>query len=69
MKRLRIELERAAWAWGLSGRFNNNQPGYFWENTLGLEYGLVKQGEEVGLPIDKSRDEDIRSLQETTLHT
>ncbi len=30
--------------------------------------GLVKQGEEVRLPIDWDRDEDVRSLQETTLY-
>ncbi len=30
--------------------------------------GLVKQGEEIGLPIDWDRDEDVRSLQETTLY-
>ena len=30
--------------------------------------GLVKQGEEVGLPIDWGRDQDVISLQETTLY-
>ncbi len=30
--------------------------------------GLVKQGEDVRLPIDWDRDEDVRSLQETTLY-
>jgi len=30
--------------------------------------GLVKQGEEVGLPIDKDRYEDVKSLQELTLY-
>ena len=30
--------------------------------------GLVQQGEEVGLPIDWDRDQDVRSLQETTLY-
>ena len=30
--------------------------------------GLVKQGEEVGLPIDWDRDPDVKSLQETTLY-
>ncbi len=30
--------------------------------------GLVKQGEQVGLPIDWDRDDDIKSLQETTLY-
>lgn len=30
--------------------------------------GLVKQGEEVGLPIDRERDPDVKSLQETTLY-
>lgn len=30
--------------------------------------GLVKQGEEVGLPIDWDRDQDVISLQETTLY-
>jgi hydroxylamine reductase len=30
--------------------------------------GLVKQGEEVGLPIDWDRDEDVKSLQEITLY-
>ena len=30
--------------------------------------GLVKQGEEVRLPIDWDRDPDVRSLQETTLY-
>ena len=29
---------------------------------------LIKQGEEVGLPVDRKRDADIRSLQETTLY-
>ena len=30
--------------------------------------GMVKQGEDVGLPIDWDRDEDVKSLQETTLY-
>ena len=30
--------------------------------------GLVKQGEEIGLPIDLTRDQDVKSLQETTLY-
>ncbi|NOY45307.1 MAG: hydroxylamine reductase [Deltaproteobacteria bacterium] len=30
--------------------------------------GMVKQGEEVGLPIDQDRDEDVKSLQEITLY-
>ncbi len=30
--------------------------------------GMVKQGEEVGLPIDQDRDEDLKSLQEITLY-
>jgi len=30
--------------------------------------GLVKQGEEVGLPIDRERDKDVQSLQETALY-
>ena len=30
--------------------------------------GLIKQGEEVGLPVDLQRDADIRSVQETTLY-
>ena len=30
--------------------------------------GLVKQGEEVGLPVDWDRDQDVVSLQETTLY-
>lgn len=30
--------------------------------------GLIKQGEEVGLPIDRDRDPDVKSLQETTLY-
>lgn len=30
--------------------------------------GLVKQGEEIGLPIDLTRDQDVRSMQETTLY-
>jgi len=30
--------------------------------------GLTKQGEDVKLPIDWSRDEDVKSLQETTLY-
>jgi len=30
--------------------------------------GLVKQGEEVGLPIDWDRDQDVMSLQETVLY-
>jgi hydroxylamine reductase len=30
--------------------------------------GLVQQGEEVGLPIDWDRDEDVKSLQEITLY-
>ena len=30
--------------------------------------GLVKQGEDVGLPIDRDRDPDVRNMQETTLY-
>jgi len=30
--------------------------------------GLVKQGEDIGLPVDRDRDQDIVSLQETTLY-
>ncbi len=30
--------------------------------------GLIKQGEEVGLPIDRDREPDVKSLQETTLY-
>lgn len=30
--------------------------------------GLVKQGEEIGLPVDLDREEDVQSLQETTLY-
>ena len=30
--------------------------------------GLIKQGEDVGLPVDRDRDPDIVSLQETTLY-
>lgn len=30
--------------------------------------GLVKQGEHIGLPIDLERDQDVKSLQETTLY-
>lgn len=30
--------------------------------------GLVKQGEEIGLPVDRDRDQDVVSLQEATLY-
>ena len=30
--------------------------------------GLVKQGEDVGLPIDRDRDQDVKNMQETTLY-
>jgi hydroxylamine reductase len=30
--------------------------------------GLVKQGEEIGLPIDWDRDQDLKNMQETTLY-
>ncbi|RMG93029.1 MAG: hydroxylamine reductase [Candidatus Dadabacteria bacterium] len=32
------------------------------------EAGMVKQGEEIGLPIDADRDDDVKSLQEITLY-
>ena len=30
--------------------------------------GLIKQGEEIGLPIDWEREQDVRNMQETTLY-
>jgi hydroxylamine reductase len=30
--------------------------------------GLIKQGEEIGLPIDWGREQDVRNMQETTLY-
>ena len=30
--------------------------------------GLVKQGEDVGLPIDRDRDQDVKNMRETTLY-
>jgi len=30
--------------------------------------GLVEQGEKIGLPIDRDRDQDVQNLQETTLY-
>jgi hydroxylamine reductase len=46
-------------------RFEDPAAGFDPASTL---EGLVAQGEEVGLPIDRGADPDIRSLQETVLY-
>ncbi len=48
-----------------SGHFEDPAVSFF---PAGDMAGLVAQGEKVGLPVDQERDEDVKSLQETTLY-
>lgn len=61
----REALKRTVAAGGGSTRFEDPAAGFDPAATL---EGLVAQGKEVGLPIDRSADPDIRSLQETVLY-
>jgi hydroxylamine reductase len=49
------------------GNISFNDPATTFQTAKNIS-GLVKQGEEVGLPIDWDRDEDVKSLQEITLY-
>ena len=61
----REALKQTVAAAGGPARFEDPAAGFDPASTL---EGLVAQGEEVGLPIDRGADPDIRSLQETVLY-
>ena len=52
---------------GADGSTSSDDPAATFQPAKDIA-GLVKQGEEVGLPIDWARNEDVKSLQEITLY-
>ena len=58
---LRLKVE------GAGGNCQSDDPAADFQPATDIA-DLIKQGEEIGLPIDWQRDADVRSLQETTLY-